>query len=105
MKKLFFLILAILIISATTQKQKPDDPKPSSSGMECEIIKRQYYKCKYSTYDSCCLLKPKKIKPGKPSERPYRGCKRLTTPQQCEKKLTIQHKFIIEKLLKNEKKP
>ena len=105
MKKLFFLILAILIISAITQKSKPDDPKPSSSGMECKQLRRQFYKCKYSTYDSCCLLKPKKIKPGKPSERPYRGCKRLTTPQQCEKKLTIQHKFIIEKLLKNEKKP
>ena len=105
MRKLFFLILAILVISATTQKTKPDDTKPSSSGMECKKLKRQYYQCKWSTYDSCCLLKPKKTKPGKPGERPHLRCKRLTTPKQCEKKLNLRQRFKVEELLKKEKKP
>ena len=105
MTKSFFLILAILIISATTQKPNPDDPKPSSSGMECKQLRRQFYKCKYSTYDSCCLLKPKKIKPGKPDEKPRKKCKRLSTPRKCDKKLTVEQKIRVEKLLKKEKKP
>ena len=113
MRKLTFLILAVLFISATSKKKpdrppKPDKPpKPDDQKeklMNCQPLKRQFYQCTWQSYDSCCNLKNKKPRPGKPDkDKPdMRNCQRLNTPKQCHGRLNMRERMRIEKELKKD---
>ena len=56
MKKIFFLIIAILITLITSQKD--DETEKKVPKMVCEIINRTFTSCFWYTRNICCNQKP-----------------------------------------------
>ena len=70
MKKIFFLIIAILITLITSQKEKDETDKKVPK-MVCELLNRSYTSCFWYTRNKCCNEKP--------------NCELGKTMQKCKK--------------------
>ena len=70
MKKIFFLIIAILITLITSQKEKDENEKKVPK-MVCELLNRSVSSCFWYTRNICCNRKP--------------NCKMGKKKQRCEK--------------------
>ncbi len=92
MKKIFFLIIAILITLITSQKEKDEEKKVPK--MVCELLNRSYTSCFWYTRNKCCNKKP--------------NCEMGKTMQKCKKIFhwynDKQEKVRIEKELEEERK-
>ena len=69
MKKIFFLIIAILITLITSQKEKDEERRVPI--MICELLNISYTSCFWYTRNKCCNEKP--------------NCEMGKTMQKCEK--------------------
>ncbi len=71
MKKIFFLVIAILITLITSQQEKQEPKERKVPKMVCEIKNKSYSSCFWYTRNKCCNKKP--------------GCKMGTKMRKCKK--------------------
>ena len=71
MKKIFFLIIAILITLITSQQEKEETKERKVPKMVCKLKNKSYSSCFWYTRNKCCNKKP--------------GCKMGKTMKKCEK--------------------
>ena len=94
MKKIFFLIIAILITLITSQKEKEEPKERKIPKMICTLKKKSYSSCFWYTRNTCCHKKP--------------DCKMGKTMKKCEKVFHFlkgkEEKKRIQKALAEERK-
>ena len=71
MKKIFFLVIAILITLITSQQEKEEPKERKVPKMVCKLKNKSYSSCFWYTRNSCCYKK--------------QGCKMGTKMRKCKK--------------------